>query len=90
MYILVQHTISDPLTAWTRAQESIKSLPPQLALHHSMPTPDGRHAICIWEAESIPALQAYLDPAIGPSARNEYFEVVNKEGVALPTMLQHA
>ena len=45
MYILVQHTINDPVTAWTRAQESIKSLPSQLTLHHSMPTPDGRRAV---------------------------------------------
>lgn len=91
MFILVQHTITDPETAWHRAQQSISSLPPHLKLHHSMPTADGRHAACIWEAESIPALQPYLDSLLGPSAKNEYFEVVNKEGVALPTALkQHA
>lgn len=90
MYILVQHTITDPSTAWNRAQQSIQSLPPRLKLHHSMPTPDGTHAVCIWEAESIPALREYLDPALGPSAKNEYFEVVNKEGVAMPTAVQTA
>jgi hypothetical protein len=88
MYILVQHTISDPGTAWARAQQSLPSLPAHLKLHHSFPTPEGRNAICIWEADSIATLKEYLDPMLGPSARNEYTEVVNKEGVALPTAVQ--
>jgi hypothetical protein len=90
MYILVQHTIADPNSAWSRAQQSLPSLPSHLKLHHSIPTPDGHRAVCIWEAESIPTLKTYLDPLLGPSARNEYFEVVNKEGVALPSALQLA
>jgi len=90
MYILVQHTISEPTDAWSRAQDSLSSLPPGLKLHHSIPTPDGRHAICVWEADSIDTLQGYLDPVLGSSAKNEYFEVVNKEGVAMPTALQPA
>ena len=90
MYILVQHTISDPTAMWTRAQQSLPSLPSHLKLHHSIPTPEGKNAICIWEADSIPTLKTYLEPMLGPTAKNEYFEVVNKEGVALPTALQHA
>lgn len=88
MYIFVQHTISDPATVWTRAQQSLSSLPPHFKLHQSFPTPDGRFAICVWEAESIATLKDYLDPTLGSSASNEYFESVNKEGVALPTSLQ--
>lgn len=88
MYILVQHIMSDPMSAWSRAQQSLPNMPAQFKLHHCVPAPDGRKAICIWEAESPSALQAYLDPMLGPGARNEYTEVVNKEGVALPTALQ--
>ena len=90
MYILVQHTISDPATAWSRAQAALPSLPAHLKLHHSIPTPDGSTAVCVWEADSITTLKTYLDPMLGPAAHNTYFEVVNKEGVALPTALQHA
>jgi hypothetical protein len=90
MYILVQHTISDPATAWGRAQQCLSSLPSHLKLHHSIPTPEGKTAVCIWEADSVGALRDYLDPMLGPAAKNEYFEVVNKEGVALPTALQLA
>lgn len=88
MYILVQHTMSDPAAAWSRAQQALGALPPQFTLHHSIPTPNGQKAICVWEAESIGALQAFLDPALGPGARQEYSEVVNKEGIALPTALE--
>lgn len=90
MYILVQHTISDPTTAWSRAQAALPSLPAHLKLHHSIPTPDGSTAVCVWEADSITTLKTYLDPMLGPAADNTYFEVVNKEGVALPTALQPA
>ena len=90
MYILVQHTISDPATAWPRAQAGLASLPAHLKLHLSIPTPDGTTAVCVWEADSIAAVKAYLDPTLGPAAQNTYSEVFNKEGVALPTALQLA
>jgi len=90
MYILVQHTISDPATAWSRAQAALPSMPAHLKLHHSLPTADGSNAVCVWEADSITTLKTYLDPMLGPAAANTYFEVFNKEGVALPKSLQPA
>jgi hypothetical protein len=51
-------------------------------------SPEGRNAVCVWEADSIATLKDYLDPMLGPSAKNDYTEVVNKEGVALPRALQ--
>lgn len=90
MYIMVQHTVSDPSTVWPRAQKAVSSIPEHLKLHHSMPTPDGRKAVCIWEAASVDALKTFLEPMLGPDAHNEYFEVVNKDGIALPTALQLA
>ena len=90
MYILVQHSVSDPTTVWPRAQQGLATIPAHLKLHQSIPTPDGRKAICIWEAASIDTLQKFLDEMLGPDAHNQYYQVVNKEGIALPTMLQHA
>ena len=57
MYILVQHTVSDPAKVWPRAQQALGNLPAHLKLHHSIPTPDGRKAVCIWEAASIETLR---------------------------------
>jgi hypothetical protein len=90
MYILVQHTISDPATAWPRAQAALASVPAGLKLHLSIPTADGSTAVCVWEADSIATVKTFLDPALGPAAANTYSEVFNKEGVALPTALQPA
>ncbi|MBA2259264.1 MAG: hypothetical protein H0W18_10225 [Acidobacteria bacterium] len=55
-----------------------------LKLHHSIPTPDGRTGICVWEGPSISALQTFLDPMLGPDARNEYCEVVNRASRCRP------
>ena len=85
MYILVQHAVSDPVAVWQRAQEAVPTIPASFKLHHSFPSPDGRKAVCIWEAASIESLKTFLDPMMGPGAQNQYVEVVNKEGIALPT-----
>ena len=85
MYILVQHAVSDPVAVWQRAQEAVPTIPASFKLHHSFPSPDGRKAVCIWEAASNDSLKTFLDPMMGPGAQNQYVEVVNKEGIALPT-----
>ena len=88
MYVLVQHSISDPATFWAAADTS--TLPPALTLHHTFAGKDGTHAVCLWEVESVDALRAFLEPATAQASRNEYFEVENKEGFAAPSPLRPA
>jgi len=83
MYVLVQHTISDPATFWNAAYPNTTS--PEIKLHHTFPTPDGTRAVCIWEAESVDALRDTLEPLFGKLSRNEYFAVENREGFARPS-----
>ena len=83
MYVLVQHTVSDPPVFWNTADPS--NLPPNLKLHHTFPTPDGARAACIWEAESVDAVRTFLEPLLGKVSRNEYFAVENKEGITRPS-----
>ncbi len=83
MYILVQHTISDPATFWNAADPNAMS--PDVKLHHTFPTPDGTRAVCIWEAASVDALRNVLEPVVGRISRNEYFQVENREGFAKPS-----
>jgi len=85
MYILVQHTISEPAAFWNAADP--KAFPPQVKLHHTFPTPDGTRAVCIWEADSIDTLRNVLEPVTGRMSRNEYFPVENREGFARPSRL---
>jgi hypothetical protein len=83
MFILVQHQVTDPTAFWSDAQKGIANTPSHLKLHHTFPAPDGTKAVCVWEAASVDTLKTFLEPAVRGS-RNEYFEVANKEGVALP------
>ncbi len=88
MYILVQHTVSDPEGFWNSTDPAL--LPPAFRLLQTFPTRDGTHAACIWEAASVDALRGMLEPLVGPYSRNEYFEVENREGVALPSGVARA
>lgn len=84
MYVIVQHTISDPTNFLRQAEEANTKIPRNLTLHHVFSAPDGTKAVCVWEADSIAAVQNFLEPALGKFGRNEYYEAPNKEGVVLP------
>ena len=83
MYILVQHTISDPASFWNAADPT--ALSPKAKLHHTFPTPDGTRAVCVWETDTVEGLRSLLEPVIGRFSRNEYFAVENREGLVLPS-----
>ena len=70
MYVLVQHTISEPAVFWNAADPR-SNLPPKLKLHHTFPTSDGTRAVCIWEAESVNAVRDYLEPMFGKVSRTQ-------------------
>ena len=88
MYILVQHTISDPPAFWNAADPT--ALSPKAKLHHTFPTPDGSRAVCIWEAETVEMLRNLLEPVVGKVSRNEYLAVENREGFAFPSRVLRA
>lgn len=87
MYVLVQHYVSEPATFWSAVQHALPSLPPFLVLHHVFPTPDGTHAVCLWEAESIRDVKSFLETYVGHASRNLYYPVENVGGVAVPSDL---
>ena len=84
MYVLVQHYVSDPRRFWSDVRSALPALPPNISLHHCFPTPDGTHAVCVWEAESIRDLRAFLEALVGHASRNLYFQVENETGIGLP------
>ncbi|HET7228621.1 MAG TPA: hypothetical protein VFJ16_01330 [Longimicrobium sp.] len=85
MYVLVQHYVSDPETFWSDVRFALSALPPHLALHHVFPTADGSHAACMWEAESVRDVKAFIETYVGHVSRNLYFEVENREGIGIPS-----
>jgi hypothetical protein len=84
MYVLVQHYVSDPVTFWSDVRDAVGALPPNLALHHAFPTPDGTHAVCVWEAETVRDVKAFIEAYVGHVSRNLYFRVENRESFAFP------
>ena len=87
MYVLVQHYISDPATFWSDVRYALAALPPHLSLHHCFPTPDGTHAVCLWEAGSLRDVKAFIETYVGHVSRNLYFQVDNRDGIATPSEL---
>jgi hypothetical protein len=83
MFVVVQHTITDPTTFWNSADPT--KLPPKVRLHHTFPTSDGTRAVCLWEAESVDAVRNVLEPMLGTFSRNDYFAVENREGIGRPS-----
>ena len=87
MYVMVQHTISDPATFWNSADPT-SDLPPNLKLHPTFPPADGTRAVCIWEADSVEAVRNFLEPLFGKASWNDYYTVENKEGFARPSRVR--
>jgi hypothetical protein len=90
MYVVVNHAINDTSKFWAAAQSVAAGLPAGLKVLHTFPSPDGRKAVCLWEANSVEAVRSFLDPATAGMARNDYYETPNKEGMAMPTLSRAA
>ena len=88
MYIAVHHHINDPATYWNIVREGAANLPVGVSLHHCLPSPDGTQAMCIWEGESLAAVQEFVESAVGSVSRNEYFEAEARDGINLPSTIQ--
>ena len=85
MFVAVQHNISNPEAFWARAKEIVPNLPGHVKLHQCFPNKTGSRGICIWEGDSVKAIQTYLDGQVGHVSSNDYYEVENREAIALPT-----
>jgi hypothetical protein len=88
MHTVIRHYISDA-AKWGRSVQNIMSMIEQHRLPSGfkpllfLPSADGRNADCVWEAESLGALQKFIDRETS-GARNEYFEVKEEAAIGLP------
>ncbi len=90
MYVVVNHEISDASRFWGTARSATANLPANVKVHHTFPSPDGRRAVCVWEADTVETVRNLLDPATAGMARNDYFEAPNREGISMPTLTRAA
>ena len=88
MHVVIRHYVSDQMK-WDRSVKNIMSMIEQHRLPTGvkplvfLPSVDGRNADCVWEAESLGALQKFVDRET-TGARNEYFELKAEAAVGLP------
>jgi hypothetical protein len=83
MYVLAIHRISNPAKFWEVLQGA-GPLPPGINVHQTLPSPDGKTAVCLWEADSLQTVRGIVDGAVGQFSENELFEVDAKNAQGLP------
>ena len=86
MFISVHHKINNPGEFWASAQKSLPNLPEASVQRvlNVFPSADMSEATCIWQADSIDALDKYLRSKVSDWSKETYFEInaANSMGLA--------
>ena len=90
MYIIVQHKISDPKRFWEAVEAGMPKLPAHLKVRSVFPDGEGSRAVYLWEAETLSAVQDFVEETVGPVSQNRYFAVDASKAVGLPGTAQPA
>ena len=83
MYVIIQHSITSPAKFW-EIVKSATSVPAGMKLHSTLPSSDGKKAVCLRQAPSVASVKNFVEPAVGTLSSNEYFEVNEKDASGLP------
>lgn len=77
MYAVAQHEIKNPQTAFARGQKLIKGegAPAGVRALQFYPSRDRSAVICLWETDSVEAVQDFVDSTLGDSSENTCYEV---------------
>lgn len=84
MYVVVQHRIKDPQVAFERGERLVKNegAPEGARGLQFFPAQDGSAVTCLWEAQSVDAIQRYVDTTLGDSSDNYCYEVNAQQSFA--------
>jgi hypothetical protein len=77
MYVVVQHHFKDPQSALARGEKLIRNegAPTGVRGLQFYPSEDHSAATCLWEADSVDAVQDYVDSTLGDSSENTCYAV---------------
>jgi hypothetical protein len=77
MFISVHHKINNQSEFWASAQKSLPNLPEGNVKRvlNVFPSSNMSEATCIWEADSIEALDKYLRSKVFDWSKETYFEI---------------
>lgn len=86
MIIVVNHKINNPTDFWASAQKSLPELPVSgvQKIIQVMPDKDMTTATCVWEADSIEALDTYLRSKVQDWSTETYFELNTAAAMGMP------
>lgn len=84
MFVVAQHAIHDPAHFWELIRAGVDQLPSGLHLHHVFPDAQGCKAVCLWEADSLEAVQQFVDSATREYSKNLYYAVEPRYAIGLP------
>ena len=77
MYVVAHHTIKDPQAAFSRGEKLIKGegAPAGVRALQFYPSTDRSAVTCLWKADSVKAVQEYVDSTLGDASQNTCYEV---------------
>ncbi len=86
MIIVVNHQINNPADFWASAQRSLPELPASgvQRVLQVMPNADMTTATCVWEADSIEILDAYLRSKVQDCSKETYYELNASAAMGVP------
>lgn len=86
MKIVVNHKINDIAGFWQSAQQHLPNLPEMgvSKVIQVIPSQDMSEATCLWDAESIEALDKYLRDKVGNMSQETYHNVNEENAIGLP------
>ena len=83
MFIVVEHTITDPDVFFGLASK-VSEAPAGIHAIQFLPSVSKDRAVCLWEAKSVDALKGFLEPLSGQVSRNIYYAVDSTVAMGLP------
>ncbi len=84
MYVIAKHRITDAERFFSLSQVAAEKAPAGVYGRQFCPSQDRSEAVCLWEAESLEAVESYLDALIGEAGVNTYFQVSTEHAVGIP------
>lgn len=84
MFIAIEHDIHDP-ARFQQCAEGAMPPPPGLHVHLFLPARDLTRATCLYEAESLERVRAFVDTALGDSSTQSYFPIAEDHALGLPS-----
>ena len=84
MYIVVHHHIKNPEVAFQRGQRLISGdgAPEGVKVLQFYPSDDLTEVTCLWESDSLPPVQGWVDTVLGDASENHCYLVATERAFA--------